>query len=307
MAVGVTVVDAVTRMGGTCTWRELRRCVPWRAIGPAVTAGEVVRNGQGIYSVPSAEQSVVIGRRLTGVVSHRSAALLWGWKVKTVPTLPDVTIPRNRKLRVSARDLATVHWRNLPASDVESGTTTRARTVVDCCLDLPLDEALAVFDSALRHGLAMMSVVETARVLSLRQRRRVVRAARLADRRAANPFESVLRAIALSVEGLSVVPQHKIRDGGLFARVDLADTDLRVVLEADSFEFHGERAALGRDCRRYDELTVRDWLVLRFSWEQVMFEPDWVAAMLTAVVALRRCQGYGAGEMTGSTAVAAVG
>ena len=45
------------------------------------------------------------------------------------------------------------------------------------------------------------------------------------------------------------------------------------MLEADSFEFHGERAALSRDCERYDELVARDWLVLRFTWEQVMHRP----------------------------------
>ena len=35
-----------------------------------------------------------------------------------------------------------------------------------------------------------------------------------------------------------------------------ATTPSGIVLEADSFEFHGERAAFGRDCERYDELVV---------------------------------------------------
>lgn len=47
--------------------------------------------------------------------------------------------------------------------------------------------------------------------------------------------------------------------------------------EADSFEFHGRRQALKRDCERYTALAVRGWIVLRFSWESVMFEPAYVA------------------------------
>ena len=88
----------------------------------------------------------------------------------------------------------------------------------------------------------------------------------------------MLRAIALGVEGTTWDPQHRIRYDDFFAKVDLADDALGIVLEADSFEFHGERAALSRDCERYDELVSRGWLVLRFTWEQVMLRPAWVAA-----------------------------
>jgi very-short-patch-repair endonuclease len=69
------------------------------------------------------------------------------------------------------------------------------------------------------------------------------------------------------------------------ARVDLGDPKRKIALEADSFAFHGSRAALERDCRRYDELTLAGWMVLRFAWEHVMFEADWVA-----VVAIDGCR-----------------
>ncbi|MBC9823980.1 DUF559 domain-containing protein [Terrabacter sp. MAHUQ-38] len=285
-----SVAVAVERLGGTCTWRELRRAVPWRRIASAVAAGEVVRHGHGVYALPGVATARIVALRLHGVVSHRSAGLRRGWKVKSVPALPDVTIPANRKLRDSQRGLVTLHWRTLEPAVVADGVTTPARTVVDCCLDLPFDEALAVFDSALRAGLRLREVTEVGLTLGPRQRRRVLRVAREADARAANPFESVLRAIALEVPGLAVVPQTRIRYDGFYARVDLADEKLQVVLEADSFEFHAERRAFDRDCRRYDELAVRDWLVLRFTWEQVMFEPAWVRATLAAAVALRRSQ-----------------
>lgn len=105
---------------------------------------------------------------------------------------------------------------------------------------------------------------------------------------AANPFESGLRQIALRVPGLNVVPQVTIREPQLQVRPDLVDLELRVVLEADSFEWHGGRRALAEDARRYNVLVVNGWLVLRFSWEDVMFDPDYVREVLVAVVALAR-------------------
>jgi len=65
------------------------------------------------------------------------------------------------------------------------------------------------------------------------------------------------------------------------------DERLGIVLEADSFEWHGSRAALRKDARRYDQLAVRGWLVLRFAWEHVMSEQDWVRSILETAVAER--------------------
>ena len=63
-------------------------------------------------------------------------------------------------------------------------------------------------------------------------------------------------------------------------RPDLVDEGRRLVLEADSYEFHGSRKALLGDCERYNALTLHRWTVLRFGWEHVMFEPEYVLACL---------------------------
>ncbi|GAA5020130.1 hypothetical protein GCM10023258_08530 [Terrabacter aeriphilus] len=66
---------------------------------------------------------------------------------------------------------------------------------------------------------------------------------RHADPRAANPFESVLRAQCLRVAELHVTPQHVVAGEDFHARVDLADPELGTVVEAEGFENHGTRAA----------------------------------------------------------------
>jgi hypothetical protein len=116
-----------------------------------------------------------------------------------------------------------------------------------------------------------------------RYRARCLRVALLADGRAANPFESVLRAIALGVDGLHVEPQVWVDGVG---RPDLLDRELGLVIEADSFEFHGSRRALKHDCERYNAFVVGGRLVVRFAYEHVMLQPRYVHGVLDGVVAL---------------------
>jgi very-short-patch-repair endonuclease len=246
--------------------------------------------------VPVADRAWVAGSQLTGHVSHTSAALFWGWAVKTVPDAPHVTVPQHRTVSPARRDGMVVHYRDLAPDEISDGWVTNpVRTVIDCCIDLPFDEALAVFDSSWRAGLKPREVQLAALRLPRRKRDRVLAVARAADPRAANPFESVLRSIVTSVPGLNVEPQVPILDGAFYARVDLADQQLKLVIEADSLEFHGSRAAFDRDCRRYNGLVVRGWLVVRFTWTQVMFEPGLVAETMRALVDLRRPRGRSSG------------
>jgi very-short-patch-repair endonuclease len=112
-------------------------------------------------------------------------------------------------------------------------------------------------------------------------RARCRRVASFADRRSSNAFESLLRGGVLVEAGItSFVPQWGIRVGDRTVHADLADPLTGVVLEADSFEFHGSRADFRRDCERYDELVAAGWTVLRLPWELVMFDPDRVVRLV---------------------------
>lgn len=108
-----------------------------------------------------------------------------------------------------------------------------------------------------------------------------------ADGRAENAFESTLRAITLEFPDLGAEPQGEIDLDDFTVHPDLVDRTLRLAIEADSWEFHTGKRAHDRDCERFTMLGVRGWLVLRFSWEQVMLRPDYVRQMLRAAVILR--------------------
>lgn len=279
MSQGMPPDQVLARLGGVANAGRLLRFTTRSAVRKALREGSVVRDARGRYSLAGAADGLRAAHRLTAVASHLTAATLLGWEVKTVPTLPVVTVPRTRRVGAERREDVDVRWADLrPDEVVSSGrVTVPGRTVMDCAKDQPFDEALAVADSALRHGdVTQAELVRLAERMADRHRPRCLRVAFAADGRAANPFESVLRAVSIDTPGVRFVPQAVVRGPGFTVRPDLVDETRRVVAEADSFEWHGSRAALRADCRRYNDLALDGWLVLRFSWEDVMFRPDYV-------------------------------
>ncbi len=105
--------------------------------------------------------------------------------------------------------------------------------MLDCARHLPFDEALAIADSALRWGVVTAEELGAfgARGAGAAKVRRVLRCA---DARAANPFESVLRAHCLDA-GLEVEPQGALDLGTGVIHPDLVERRRRIALEADSW------------------------------------------------------------------------
>lgn len=280
----VLVVEVLERMGGVATRRGLVRATDRAAVEAAIAGGEIVKVARGRYATATADEALVAALRLTGTATRWSAALHHGWAVKTVPRLPHVAVPKNRRLAVGQAHGVELHRVDLADDDVDGLVTSPERTLLDCLRAGPFDAALCVADSALREGFSPARLAAIARDARGPGAVMVRQVARRADGRAANAFESTLRAIALSVDGLDVVPQRSIREPHFLGRPDLVDERLRIVLEADSFEWHGGRAALRRDARRYNAFSVHGWLVLRFAWEDVMFEPELVRQTIIAAV-----------------------
>ncbi|NYI44045.1 very-short-patch-repair endonuclease [Nocardioides aromaticivorans] len=277
----------VLAAGGICDAATLRAACSARGIRRALDAGEIVSLRRGRYGVKGITDADRLSVELTATVTGLSAALAWGWEVKRPPALPDLTLLRGRKVTAEQRRRATLHWWDRRPDDVVTDArgvqvTGRLSTVTTCLRTLPFDEALCVADSALRGGMRRADVVAALERGPRTGRTAALRVAGLADRRAANPFESCLRAVCLDVRGLTVRPQVQI---GPY-RVDLADVGLRIVVEADSRTWHAGPDEHDADIRRYTTLVRQGWVVVRFSYSDVMDEPGYVAAVLRDVVAM---------------------
>lgn len=284
----MSVALTLTRLGGCATTQELRRHHSRRAIAAARVAGEIDAVGRGRLTLPTTGEHRRAAHARTAVQSHLSAVLHHGWKVKAVPELPHLTFPRTRRLRAAHGDDVVPHWADLSPSELASGVTSPVRTVLDCARVLPFDEALAVADSALRSGTVEGDeLVRGASVLRGVGSAAARRVAAHADRRAANPLESVLRALSIEV-GLDLTPQLEVAEPGLYARVDLGSEELRLVVEAEGYESHGTRKGLRRDCRRHSLFTIWAWSSLRFAYEDVMFEQEWTRWVLSSWLVAHR-------------------
>ncbi|MGZ6825738.1 MAG: endonuclease domain-containing protein [Mycobacteriales bacterium] len=231
--------------------------------------------------VPSAAEVLVACP--AAVLSHEEAARRLGIELAADAGVRRVTVPRSfSHVRLPGW---VVHRRDVPDPRLLADgmrVTSPARTVLDLATALPLPDAVVSGDSALRAGLVTAAELDRqARAAWGRGRREGVRVTGLLDPACGSVLESLLRVL-LHEAGLPA-PQTQLLvvDGREeVARVDFAWPGQRLVVEADGYAFHSDRAAFRQDRRRMNELERLGWRVLRFSWEDVVGRPAYVVGLV---------------------------
>ena len=69
---------------------------------------------------------------------------------------------------------------------------------------------------------------------------------------------------------------------------DFAWPDQRLVVETDGYRYHSSRQAKRRDNRRDRQLTTLGWRPVRFTYEEIAFEPADVAKELAVLLSRDR-------------------
>lgn len=290
------VSELLDRQGGLARRRELVKAgLSRRALDRRVRSGALRALTPTLFTdrdQPVADDEL---RRtavaLSAVVSHTSAALLWGLELAATPAHRSVTVPRSRT-RVQ-HDGTQVTRRELGQDEIVLldgvRVTTVLRTLVDLCRSLPLAHAVAAADSALRKGLVTLEELQQALCVlpAAVGRPAVARAVALCDPRCGSVLESLTRVL-LAEHGLRP-PQTQLavwsQAAGVVGRVDFAWEHLRLVVETDGFAFHSDRRRYREDRRRGNALVRAGWTVLRFSWEDVVHYPEYVVETVAALVA----------------------
>jgi very-short-patch-repair endonuclease len=216
-----------------------------------------------------------------GVLSHLTAARLWGIEVPLQPAgerRVDLIVPSGS--RAESRSDRRIHRQPLATDEITRfrayPVTGLERTWRDLAGVLQPSALLAVTDQILAHGVSVDALTQA---LARRPKGRGAARARavlpVADPLAESPMESVLRWLVHAAGLPRPVLQFVIRDavGSFLGRADLAWPDRKVLVEFDG-DVHRGRRVFVDDLRRQNRLIAEGWIVLRFSSADVLGRPD---------------------------------
>jgi len=256
------------------------------AVDHRVAAGWLHRVHRGVFAVghPAMTQrgrwlAAVLSGGDSAVLSHRSAAALWG--LAPDGRRPAVTVPGLARRGPSGVE---VHANRIRPGDtllVDGIRVTKvARTLLDLAEVLTLDQLVQAIDNAtnsrhLRPAL-MSSMIQQSRG---RRGLKPLKQALLITRPQDVLTRSELERRALRLIATTGLPRPEVNTGLHGHEVDLLWRQFRLIVELDGREHH--EAAFERDRRRDAELLARGWRVLRLTWRQVVNDPAWVVEVLT--------------------------
>jgi Protein of unknown function (DUF559) len=261
-----------------------------RHAGVARTSRDTYLPRAALGDVRARVAAVLLGAPGSAVVSHLTAADLWGLDVPLVPEERRVhlTVPPGTRIRDRAD--RRVHCAGLPAWQVDRRfgvrVTSPGRSWLDLAAVVPAAALLAVTDQMLARRYprpAFDRIVDGARgVRGVRTARRVLA---VADPRAGSPMESVVRWLLHEAGLPAPVLQYVVRDaaGAFLGKVDLAWPEQRLLVEFDG-DVHRERRVFVGDLRRQNGLVLARWTVLRFTSADVLGRPGRVVGLISAAL-----------------------
>ena len=219
-------------------------------------------------------------------VSDQAAAWLLG-ATESPPSRPILT---NRTGAGRENDHLTIHRRAVEARDVFRWhgipCTRPERTVLDCAASASieeLEELLMALDSRKpridRHRLDQLVAQSTGR--------RGIRNLRFLVTDDPKETDSLNERRMLRICRRYGVPdpetQYEIRAEGSTYRADFCWPSLRLIVECDSWRWHGGKLKTEDDTARDQDLIIAGWIVVHFTRNQIALAPEVVGPKLVAL------------------------
>lgn len=264
-------------------------------INARLRTGALVALHEGVYAVGHRALPVrarfmaaVMAGGAGTVVSHRSAAALWGLRPSRGAV--EVTVPHGTGARRRAHGVEVHQTRTLPAWQVSLHdsipVTTVARTLLDLAAIVPPHHLRRAVERA--EQLELFDLRQVERVLATHPRRRGRRslAAMLADahRHDLPATRSDMEAAMLQICIDYGLPRPQVNRYANGREVDFRWPEQRLVVELDGWATHKTRKAFANDRARDRALVHQRWRVARFTWPDVMHRRHEVAAELRALL-----------------------
>src|SRR5689334_6142521 len=262
------------------------------AVEARVRRGRLHRLHRGVFAVGHRRldwRGVLIAAVLAygpeAVLSHRSAARLWGIRPDNRPRV-DVTVPA-RGLR--SRKGIQVHCvRELDARDIGRidgiPVTSLPRTLLDLAEVVPKD-----------HVIKALTEAERQQIIDLRALRALME--RSPGRRGQRPLREILADAVIEPETREEfehrflqfcheagLPRPKVNTDVEGYEVDALWRHAKLVVELDSWEFHQHRKAFEDDRERDAVLLLTGYRVVRVTWRQLTRDPRKLEDRLKALL-----------------------
>jgi len=223
------------------------------------------------------------------VLSHRSAAALWGVRPPATGAI-EVTVPTKSRSCGSVRR----HFAALPADEMTTHLAIPVTTVPRTVFDLAATARPEAVESALRKAeyLRLYDRLSLRDLLARYPRRPGARTVRMALARLAESAGAV--DSPLEERFLPFLDRHRLprpqfnawlEVGGMRCRVDCLWPRVREIVELDGWEGHGTRSAFRDDRGRDRRLRVAGYGVTRLAWAQLDDEPETIASDLRSLLA----------------------
>jgi very-short-patch-repair endonuclease len=226
------------------------------------------------------------------VLSHRSAAALWGIR-RADAVRTEVTVPR----KLARREGIRAHRGGVAADEITQvdgiPTTTVARTLLDLAAVLDRPELQRAIEQA--EALRLSDTTPLAALVARYPGRRgtaVLKRILGAEKLTAGVSRSDLEDRFLSFLAERGLPAPRtnvwLQLGEDWIEVDCVWPEQRVVAELDSWIYHGTRAAFRRDRARDRHLKVAGWQPIRITAWDIDEQPEALETELLALTNARR-------------------
>ena len=211
------------------------------------------------------------------VAGFASAATAYGWDLDTMPATPSVILPPGFK----GRGRVPAYRAVLDPEDIALlgvlRLTTPLQTAVQLACSLPTEKAVVLLDSAMRSGQLSpdqlaLEIAQSQAVGSKSAREALA----LADPLSGSIPESLARLLFHEAGLPAPVSQYQPHLADVTARVDFAWPGHMLVVEIDGRQYHIDAVAFQRDRVRQNALIQGKWMVLRFTVEDVRYDPAYV-------------------------------
>lgn len=232
------------------------------------------------------------------VIAGRTAAELHGLLDPKARAI-EVIGPVNRTPRPGIKH----HRRPLHPSEMSFvdniPVLTVPRTLLDLCDSVERSTSEIALDAALRKGMLEIDVLRRFLFEASRRRLggvRVLRelAAVRGDEEAMSESELESRVFRVLRAAQYPLPQRQVplTLGGRPGRVDFLYPDANLVIEVDGRRWHAGRRPETQDRRRDHSLVLGGKRVLRFTWEDIVHEPEYFLEVVGEALGL-----FGAGRI----------